>query len=127
MGNEYNDLWEAFSQEVSALDDLPTGWTITFVDDLKDDLFDTLGSYADDWIITDAKEKYGELRLYWAFADRDYTDDEQRDMDALYDAIEEVIDRYRQLSASICVVCGAVSDDMKIGWNMPICESCKGA
>lgn len=130
MSNEYkdwcNDLWEVFNQEASALDDLPMGWTMTFIGDLKYDLFETLGSYADDWIIADAKEKYGELRLYWAFRDRDYTEQEQDDLNALYDEIEEVIEHYRQISTVTCAICGALSDSCKIGWGMPLCKDCNG-
>ena len=63
MSNEYeeyyDDLYCEFEDRVEALDFLPDGWVKSFVPKLKEELFGIIGSYAENFEIVRAKEKWG--------------------------------------------------------------------
>lgn len=96
----------SFEDTIAALDWLPNGWVNSFVPQLKQELLDTLGIYADDFEILQAKEKYGAMRVYWTWKDREYTDNEIKRMNILYDYIEDVISKYEDISMLTCRGCG---------------------
>lgn len=96
----------SFEDTIVALDWLPKGWVRSFVPQLKQELRETLGVFADDFQIIQTKEKYGMLRLYWTWKDREYTEHEIKRMSILYDYIEEVITKYEYISMNICMNCG---------------------
>lgn len=96
----------SFQNTIIALDWLPEGWVKTFVPKLKEELFETIGIFADDFEVMDAKEKYGQLRLYWTWQDRVYTEHEIKRMNILYDYIDAVISKYEDVSKSTCMDCG---------------------
>ena len=123
MGNEHKDWHTRFDDNITAFDSLPRGWVKSFVPKMKDDLLEALGPYAEDFVILEAKEKWGELRIYWNWGDRDYTNEECDDLNKLYNAIENIIDEYSELSRKICVKCGAVATHFKDG--LPYCEEDK--
>ena len=83
MSNEYkdycHDIRKNFDDATNSLNYLPRGWVNSFVPKLKDELFNMLGQYAEDFCVLQCKEKYGEMRLYWHFPDRDYYTDEDYD------------------------------------------------
>lgn len=117
----YYDLRERFDDAVSELDSLPSGWVRSFVPQLKDELFNALGQYAEDFCVLDCKEKYGNMRLYWHFPDRDYYTDEDYDyLEKLCPKIEDIINKYEVISGFICVKCGAEATRFKDG--LPYCE-----
>lgn len=85
---------------------LPVGWQNGFGVQMCDELMAALGKYADDFIIIQLKEKYNSIRLYWDWADKDYTDEESKEMKAINDMIDNIICKYEEISYNTCVVCG---------------------
>lgn len=120
MGNEHKCQHTRFDDNITAFNSLPIGWVKSFVPKMKDDLFKALGPYAEDFVILETKEKWGELRIYWNWGDRDYTNEECDDLDKLYNDIENIIDEYSELSRNTCVKCGAPATYFKDG--LPYCE-----
>lgn len=125
MSNEcrdyYSDLRKNFDDATNSLNYLPRGWVNSFVPQLKDELFDVLGQYAEDFCVLDCKEKYGNMRLYWHFPDRDYYTDEDYDyLEKLCPKIEDIINKYEVISGFICVKCGAEATHFKDG--LPYCK-----
>lgn len=103
MSNEFKDYYydsrEMFDDAVGELDSLPSGWVRSFVPQLKDELFEALGQYAEDLYILQCKEKYGEMRLYWCFPDRDYyTDEDYDNLEELCPTIQDIVDKYTEIS-----------------------------
>jgi len=126
MSNEYkdwkNDIMATLNDKMWEAEFLPEGWVDTFVPELKNELADALGSYVDDFVVLQIKEKYGALRMYWHWADKDYADDEAKDLSALYNEIEAVIGKYERISEKTCVVCGADATKFTTAWVLPVCD-----
>ena len=103
--------------------DLPDGWINTCAKDMCDELMAALGKYADDFIILQLKEKFNEIRLYWGWSDRDYTDEECKEINNLYDAIEDILRKYAEISYNTCTVCGKPATKWsKSGWIAAFCD-----
>ena len=92
---------------------------------LKEELFGIIGSYAENFEIIQAKEKWGELRVYWCWEDKDYSDLEAADMNELYGKIENTLEKYATISRKTCAVCGKSATSYTTGWVLPVCEECK--
>jgi ribosomal protein S24E len=126
MSNEYkdwcNDNLTALNAKMWEADFLPEGWTDTFIPEMKKELANALGSYIDDFVVFQIKEKYGAMRMYWSWADRDYDDNESDDLRELYKEIKDIIDRYAVISEKTCVVCGKPATKMTTGWILPVCD-----
>lgn len=118
MKNE--DLKRQLYVQTGCFHGLPQGWVESFLPNLIDDLFEILGGYAEDWMVLQAKEKFGELRLYWGWRDRDYSISEQEFLISLIDKIEAVIDEYRLVSRRTCWKCGNTVKEYDT-----YCERCK--
>lgn len=125
MSNEYKDYMDDlrvdFDEKMDELYDLPDGWVNSFVPKLKEELFDLLGSYADDFEVLCIKEKYGRMVIYWRWADREYSNSEVVDLNNLYDKVADVINYYTDLSFVTCVVCGKKAFHRSRGWVLPYC------
>lgn len=126
MSNGYkdwqNDILTALNAKMWEADFLPEGWTNTFIPEMKKELTNVLGSYVDDFTVFQIKDKYGSMRMYWSWADRDYTDDEVKDIGILTTDIEAIIHKYENISEQTCVVCGKEATKMTTGWVMPVCD-----
>lgn len=96
---------------------IPDGWRKSVVPKLVDELVDVLGPHVDDFVISDCKEKFGELRVYW------YYENPIGD-DLLYDKIEEIIGKYELISRKTCVKCGRLATTQSRGWILPFCPGC---
>lgn len=96
---------------------IPDGWCKSVVPKLIDELVDVLGSYADNFVISDCKEKFGELRVYWYC--ENLIDD-----DLLYDKIEVIIEKYELISRKTCVKCGRLATTQSKCWILPFCSGC---
>lgn len=96
---------------------IPDGWRKSVVPKLVDELVDVLGSHVDDFVISDCKEKFGELRVYW------YYENPIND-DLLYNKIEEIIGKYELISRKTCVKCGRLATTQSMGWILPFCSGC---
>ena len=103
---------------------MPNGWINAFGKQMCDELFNVLGKYADDFIISQLKEKFGEVRLSWYWKDRAYTGQEVDKADDIRYDIDDIIDKYAKISSNTCYICGEKSTHMTDGWIMPICDYC---
>lgn len=128
MSNEYKDwkadLRETFEEKVKELNIQYDGWVNSFVPQLKDELFDLLGSYVEQFHVLCVKEKFGRLTIYWCF-DLDGLEDKYvEDVEELYEKIEDLLHKYAELSGKTCIVCGepgVMRDDY---WITPWCDKC---
>ena len=111
MSNEYKDhmadLRATFNEKMWEIEFLYDGWLKTFVPQMMDELFDALGSYVEDFEVLQIKEKFGRMRLYWGWADRDYTDAEAEDLNKLSKIIDNIIAKYENISGKTCIECVA--------------------
>lgn len=125
MSNEYkewrNDIMAILNVKMRLADLLPDGWTSTFIPALKMELANVLGSYVEDFMVLDIKEKYGIMRMYWNWEHRNYTEEESEDLRELTYKIEDILAKYEQISEKTCVVCGKEATMMATGWVMPVC------
>ena len=93
------------------LDDMPIGWKKAFglqlCKELKDDL--VLNNWLDKYRVVQVKEKYG--RLCW------YDNGVP-----IHSNSYDIISKYEDMSAHICVECGAPATRMSTGWICPYCD-----
>jgi len=126
MSNEYKDWYNdnltALNAKMWEVDFLPDGWVDTFIPEMKKELASALGSYVDDFTVFQIKEKYGALRMYWSWADRDYDESEVKDLKELTNEIYDIIRKYESISEKTCVVCGKEATKMTTDWIMPVCD-----
>lgn len=104
--------------------ELPEGWIKGFGKQMCDELRDALGEHVGDFVIQQLKEKYNELRLYWCWEDKDYTDEEAKELNRLYGIIESIIDKYGTISYNTCTVCGAPATKWTRGYLASYCDLC---
>lgn len=132
MSNEWKDYQHDLRTDFehnfeAALDFIPKGWMNTFIPQLKDELFNALGSYADEIMFYQTKEKFGELVMYWNFPDKDYyTDDNYNDLDELYPTVQSIVMKYKNISKNTCILCGKSATHMTDwGYIAPLCDVCE--
>lgn len=104
--------------------DLPVGWENSCAKDMCDELLEVLGKYADDFIILQLKEKFNEIRLYWCWVDREYTNDENSEINALSGVIRDIIRKYAEISYNTCTICGKPATKWTDGWIASFCDEC---
>lgn len=128
MSNEYkdwyNDIITALNAKMWEADFLPEGWINTFIPEMKKELALVLGNYVDDFTVFQIKDKYGSMRVYWSWANRDYAENEVVDLRKLTEKIANIVDKYEEVSSHICVVCGKEATTTTTGWVMPMCDYC---
>ena len=100
------------------LDNLPSGWHELMVD-MSAEIIAYLRSknispYA--FHIDQLKEKFGSIRLYYSLHCEDKYDGDE--------GIDEIIQKYEELSEHTCCVCGGEATLMSKGWICPYCQSC---
>lgn len=99
--------------------ELPVGWINAFGEKMCDELLEALGEYVDDWTILQAKEKFGEMRIYHCWQNNHPGQDERHDL------INNIIDKYSNISYKTCVHCGKPADIRTVGgWIAPYCHDC---
>lgn len=104
---------------------LPDGWMSAFGEELCNALLNALGEYKNDFVIAQVKEKYGEMRMYWHWRDREYSYDDRHNLWILDDLISIIVDHYKKISSETCVRCGAPATMRTInGWLEPLCDNC---
>lgn len=128
MSNEYkdwkNDIQVTINNTTYELKLLPDGWANSFVPNLRRELVDALGSYVEDFHVRQIKEKYGIMRFYWCWKDRDYNDDETKDIRELTKEINDIISKYEKISEKTCAICGKEATKITTGWIIPVCDYC---
>lgn len=128
MSNGYrdwiNDIITTLDAKMWEAEFLPDGWTNTFIPEMKYQLAKKIGSYIDDFVVLQVKEKYGAMRMYWSWADRDYANGEVNDLNKISKEVEYIIHKYENISEKTCVVCGKEATKMTTGWVLPMCDYC---
>lgn len=123
-----NDLRSDFEYNFElALDPMPNGWMKEVIPQLKDELFNALGSYADEIAFYQIKEKFGELVVYWNFPDKEYfNEDDNTELKELVPYIENIIKKYRDISKKTCIVCGKPATYTTTwAYVAPFCDDCE--
>lgn len=116
--------WESTEAITSCwMFDLPVGW-YGIGAKMCDELMAVLGKYADDFIIWQLKEKFNEIRLYWGWAIRNYTNEEVTEMNGMYNTINNIISVYAEMSYHTCVDCGKPATKWTNGWIASYCDDC---
>ena len=131
MSNEYKDwkadLREVFEKKVRGLDFLCEGWINSFIPQMKDELFDLLGSYVEQFNVVGIKEKFGKMVLHWYFDLDGLKNEPVKDIEELYEQIENILHKYSEISGRTCIVCGEPGvmrvDDY---WIVALCDKCYG-
>jgi hypothetical protein len=128
MSNEYkdyvNNLREIFNEKMDEVDFLYDGWDNTFVPNMMDEMFNVLGPYVEDFEVYQVKEKYGALEMYYGWQDREYTEEEFKDINDIVAEIDSIINKYRHISSRTCVHCGNKATILSSGWVLPFCDEC---
>ena len=130
MSNEWKDyqrdLRADFEHNFECALEIPDGWIKSFIPQLKDELFEALGAYADEIMFYQIKEKFGQLTVYWNFPDRDYyTEKDDMDLKELVPVIRSIVEKYVEISKNTCIVCGEAATHMTTGYIAPLCDSCE--
>ena len=131
MSNEWKDYQRDLRSDFEynfecALSGVPPGWTRSFMPNLIDELFGTLGSYADEIMFYQIKEKYGQLVVYWNFPDKAYyTEEDCNNVDELIPVVQNIIDKYAKISKNTCIVCGHTTTHITTGYIVPMCDHCE--
>lgn len=131
MSNEWKDYQRDLRADFeynfeSAIDGIPDGWMMSFFPKLKDELFKACSAYADEIMFYQIKEKFGQLTVYWNFPDKDYyTDKDNVDIDALIPTIQDIVNKYTEISKNTCIVCGKAATRMTTGYIVPLCDTCE--
>lgn len=129
MSNEWKDyqrdLREDFEYNFESALEIPDGWIESFIPQLKDELFNALGAYADEIMFYQIKEKYGALRVYWNFPDRDYyTEKDDMEIKEIIPVIQNIVEKYVYISERTCTACGKPATHMSTGYIEPLCNNC---
>lgn len=104
--------------------ELPEGWH-DIGTQMCDELMIALGKYADDFIILQLKEKFNEIRLYWGWVDREYTDEENEEVTTIHHKIGKILKKYAEISYNTCTVCGKPATTIvDTGWIVSYCDEC---
>ena len=103
---------EDYHYTYTELDAMPKGWRNAFGEMMCEEIYNALvdcGSL-DDYMITQIKEKFGQLRWYGSPS---------------YKEVERIVDKYSVLSENICMFCGKPDVPMTGDyWVYPFCKNC---
>lgn len=104
---------EDYDYSYTELDAMPAGWREAFGIELCEEIKICLSKMkpdvAEKYMITQIKEKYGQLCWYTNFTTED---------------LEKVMRKYEDLSKRICIVCGKPAEFITLGWISPYCGDC---
>jgi hypothetical protein len=98
---------EDYDYSWTEIDDIPHGWFNAFGMQMVEELNNALGKNAENYFITQIKEKYGSLRWY----DNGCTEEGYK-----------VIKKYARLSEVTCIRCGQPATKISSGWISPYCD-----
>lgn len=104
---------EDYDYSYTELDAMPAGWREAFGIELCEEIKICLNKMKPDvaakYMITQIKEKYGQLCWYTNFTTED---------------LEKVMRKYEDLSKRTCIVCGKPAEFITLGWISPYCGDC---
>ena len=92
--------------------EMPEGWWFAFGEQMCKEIQDEIDGWMEEeynYFDISVKEKYGELRIY-------YTIDTE--------TLEEIAEKYEELSKHTCIRCGRPASWMSRGWIAPYCNQC---
>lgn len=95
------------------LDDVPEGWK-----GLAMDMFDELKKTGIKFYFRQIKEKFGMQVCYFRLY-------EHSDVD--WHTIQNIIEKYSEMSTRVCIICGKPAEYMSTGWISPFCKNCIGS
>jgi hypothetical protein len=106
---------------------IPQGWIF-----LVSQLHDRLESRDSEYVLIQAKEKFGGLRYYIEvdhFVPDDVPDDEYESIMKsrwdLHNELQEIITEYEIRSLTTCQGCGSFNAQLRdVGWVATLCDSC---
>lgn len=120
---KHNDVCLWHTSEDCWFEDIPIGWVNAFGKQMCDELMEVLGKYSNEFVIAQMKEKFGDLRIYWYFKDKDsYAQFEVNEISELNAKIHDIVEKYNKISAYTCAECGAIANYSSTGWILPYCE-----
>lgn len=103
-------------------DDILPGWRKAFGKEFFEELRNELikCKCLNTFNIFEIKEKYGYLTIYYMINSKD-------DSNPKYDNIDNIINKYEELSSTVCCVCGKRNQEIKnySGWYSCICDECR--
>ena len=107
--------WTHCLTDYTEWESIPDGWRNAFGDQMLNDLRKAMIKdggyrYLHKVRILQVKEKFGTLRIY---------------LDTYGKEIEEVIERYEELSWHTCIRCGKPAVGYTTSWICPYCKDCK--
>lgn len=110
--------WIHFPTRYTEWDAIPDGWGSSFGDRLLKELREAIiedggRKYLHSVRIMDIKEKWGRLEIY---------------LNAYGDKTFKLIQKYGEISESVCITCGKPAvgyTNMKSGWICPYCDDCR--
>lgn len=97
------------------LDDMPEGWKRAFGIDMCEDIRQVLvkANYLYDYRVAQVKSKWAELCWY-----------DEGAPSSIYRELQDVIDKYTELSRKTCICCGRPATKLSCGWIDPFCDKC---
>ena len=97
------------------LDDMPDGWRKAFGRQMCEEIRRVLvkANYLYDYRIVQIKSKWAELRWY-----------DNGAPSSIYHELQDVIDKYTELSRKTCICCGRPATKLSCGWIDPFCTEC---
>ena len=113
-----NDWCYGNSDDINWFHNLPKGWEqlgLKMFSEIKDCLV-KYNIPLECFIIQQLKEKWGELRLYWALkcpAKKECIKE-----------IDDIVDKYEDVSYNTCIECGKQAKYVTLGYILPYCENC---
>ena len=106
---------EDYDYSYTLLDDMPNGWRIAFGKQMCEEINNVLKKA--DWVnkyrIIQIKEKFGSLRWYDSTVPAEISDE-----------IQDIIEKYEEISARTCISCGKPATRISTGWICPWCDDC---
>lgn len=103
-----------YDYTLTELDEMPDGWRKAFGEMICEEIKEELIKHncLDEYLITQIKEKFGQLRWY----------DNGTPIGC---NVSQIIDKYSVLSENICIICGKPDVPItKNGWISPYCKKC---
>ena len=112
---DWND--KPFDYQFTWLDDMPDGWRKAFGTDMCEDIRRVLvkANYLYNYRVAQIKSKWAELRWY-----------DDGAPSSIYRELQDVIDKYTELSRKTCIYCGCPATKLSCGWIDPFCDNCAG-
>ena len=104
-----------YDYSYTELDSMPNGWRRTFGEQMCEEIQKLLeeADWVDKYRILQIKEKFGSLRWY-----------DSSVPESIRERLDKVIQKYEEISARTCFICGAPATKISMSWICPWCDKC---